>query len=47
MVNTKATVLIHFYPVMIFYRDEKRNSVIQGNVRVNTTGVFFVVSPIL
>ena len=31
--------LFIFYPVLTFYRDEKRNNAIQGNVRVNATGV--------
>jgi len=26
---------------MTFYRDEKRDNAIQGNVRINATGVFF------
>ena len=26
---------------MTFYRDEKRNNAIQGNVMVNAVGVFF------
>jgi hypothetical protein len=39
--------LFIFYPVMTFYRDEKRNNATQVNVRVNATGVFFVVSSIL
>ena len=32
--------LFIFYPVMTFYRDEARNNAIQGNVRVNATGVY-------
>ena len=39
--------LFIFDPMMTFYRDEKRSTAIQGNVRVNTTGVFFVVSSFL
>jgi len=31
--------LFIFYPVMTFYRDEARNNAIQGNVRVNGTGM--------
>ena len=31
--------LFIFYPVMSFYRDEARNNAIQGNVRVNGTGM--------
>ena len=36
--------LFIFYPVLIFYRDEKRNDAIQGNVRVNATAVLFLFS---
>lgn len=31
--------LFIFYPVLTFYRDEKRNDAIQGNVRVNATAM--------
>ncbi|KAF9477276.1 beta-glucan synthesis-associated [Pholiota conissans] len=30
--------LFIFYPVLTFYRDEKRNEAIEGNVRINATG---------
>ena len=31
--------LFIFYPVLTFYRDEKRNDAIQGNVKVNATAM--------
>jgi hypothetical protein len=34
--------LFIFYPVMTFYRDEKRNNAIDGNIRVNGTGAYCV-----
>lgn len=34
--------LFVFYPVFLFYRDRTRNSLIDGNIRINATGMSFV-----
>jgi beta-glucan synthesis-associated protein KRE6 len=39
--------LFVFYPVSIFYRDSARNSLIDGNIRINATGKSLSISALL
>jgi len=39
-VDTGLLFLFIYHPVLTFYREENRNNAIQGNVRVNSTGVY-------